>query len=114
MKEKFLPLGSVVLLEGGQKELMITGYCMETPDNPGKTYDYSGCIYPEGMISSKLTCVFDHSQIKEIYFSGYSNEKGKEFLDKLVVMSQEEKVSSEQPVEKFQPLLETTDDMERL
>ena len=28
MQEKFLPIGSVVLLKGGTKKVMITGYCM--------------------------------------------------------------------------------------
>ena len=26
--EKFLPIGTVVLLKGGKRELMVTGYCI--------------------------------------------------------------------------------------
>lgn len=83
MQEKYLPLGSIVLLDGGKKELMITGYCMETPEKPGKTFDYCGCIHPEGVIRSDVICVFDHSQIKEILFIGYNNEKSSNFIKKL-------------------------------
>ena len=28
MEEKFLPIGSVVILKGGKRELMITSYCI--------------------------------------------------------------------------------------
>lgn len=83
MEEKYLPLGSVVILGGGKKELMITGYSMETPEKPGKIFDYCGCIFPEGVIRSDLTCVFDHSQIDKIIFTGCKNEKAEKFLNRL-------------------------------
>ena len=28
MKERFLPIGTVLLLKGGKKEVMITSYCI--------------------------------------------------------------------------------------
>ena len=66
--EKFLPLGTVVMLKGASKRLMITGFCtMAAEDDAGVMYDYSGCMYPEGMISSDQTALFNHDQIKEIY-----------------------------------------------
>ena len=83
MEEKYLPLGSVVILGGGKKELMITGYCMETPEKPGKIFDYCGCIFPEGVIRSDLTCVFDHAQIEKIIFTGCKNERAEKFLTRL-------------------------------
>ena len=79
MEEKYLPIGSVVLLEGGTKRLMITGYCMQTEEQPGVLYDYSGCLYPEGIIRSDITSIFNHSQIKEIFFKGFNDEEGQEF-----------------------------------
>ena len=84
MEEKYLPIGSVVLLEGGTKKLMITGYCMETEEQPGVLYDYSGCLYPEGLIRSDVTSIFNHDQIKEIFFKGYNDEEGKEFHETLL------------------------------
>lgn len=83
MENKYLPIGSVVMLTGGRKELLITGYCMETPQKPGKVFDYCGCMYPEGVIRSDITCVFDHSQIEKVLFLGYMNEKSHLFLDML-------------------------------
>ena len=63
MQEKFLPIGTVVMLKGGTKRLMVTGFCMYDKNNTQKMYDYCGCLYPEGMISSDQTALFDHDQI---------------------------------------------------
>lgn len=83
MKEKFLPLGSVVLLKNATKRLMITGFYVKADKNNEKTYDYVGCLYPEGVISSKENCVFNHEQIDKIFFIGYSDDEEKKFKEKL-------------------------------
>lgn len=83
MKEKFLPLGSVVLLKNATKRLMITGFYVKADENNEKTYDYVGCLYPEGVISSKENCVFNHEQIDKIFFIGYSDDEEKSFKEKL-------------------------------
>lgn len=81
--EKFLPIGSVVLLKGGTKKVMITGYCMKTKEKPDKIYDYNGCPFPEGMLKSDLTSVFDHNQISQVFFTGYRNEESDAFFTKV-------------------------------
>jgi len=78
--EKYLPIGSVVLLKGGTKKVMITGYCMKTKENPDKIYDYSGCPFPEGVVKSTLTSVFNHNQIVQVFFIGYKNDESDSFL----------------------------------
>ena len=83
MKDKYLPLGSVVILKEAEKKLVITGFRMKAVEVPDKVYDYCGCMYPEGTISSDLTCVFDHSQIEKVFFTGYEDDDAKEFLDNL-------------------------------
>ena len=75
-EKKYLPIGSIVLLEGGKKKVMITGYCMQTEEKPGEIFDYSGCVYPEGVIRSDITLIFNHSQIKELFHSGYIDQEG--------------------------------------
>lgn len=82
--EKFLPIGTVVMLKGGTKRVMITGFCAIEQNKQGKMWDYSGCIYPEGFMSSKQTCLFDHEQIEKIYHMGLSeDEEEKKFKTKL-------------------------------
>ena len=82
--DKFLPLGSIVLLKGATKRLMITGFCVTPNDNKNVIYDYSGCLYPEGIISTDQVALFNHDQIDKIYMVGYSDEEEKEFKTKLV------------------------------
>lgn len=108
MKEKFLPIGTIVLLKDGQKKIMITGYL---PVSKNKTvYDYSACLFPEGIISSSQTAVFNHDQIAEIIQEGYSNEETTKFVEALKQYIEKEKISTEkkeeipQPVEKNETL----------
>ncbi len=82
--DKFLPLGSIVLLKGATKRLMITGFCVTPNDNKNVIYDYSGCLYPEGIILTDQVALFNHDQIDKIYMIGYSDEEEKEFKTKLV------------------------------
>lgn len=81
--EKYLPIGTVCMLKGGSKRVMIAGFCAMSEDSGDKVYDYSGCIYPEGFISSTQTCLFDHEQIDKVYFKGYVDEEEVEFKKKL-------------------------------
>ena len=77
---KYLPIGSVVLLRGGTKKAMITGYCMKSKERPDKIYDYSGCPFPEGVIKSTKTSLFDHNQIVQVLFTGYKTQESDTFL----------------------------------
>ena len=82
--EKFLPLGTVVMLKGASKRLMITGFCtMAAEEVEGVMYDYSGCMYPEGVISSDQTALFNHEQIEKIYHMGLVDQEEKDFKIKL-------------------------------
>ncbi len=81
---RFLPIGTVVLLKGAKKRLMITGFCSYDEATKDKAYDYTGCLYPEGMISSKQTALFNHSQIEKIFYLGLSDQEEKQFKQKLV------------------------------
>lgn len=83
MQEKFLPIGTVVMLNGGTKRLMITGFCMYDKGNRNKLYDYCGCLYPEGMVSSDQTALFDHEQISKVYYIGLQDEEEKKFMVQL-------------------------------
>ncbi len=79
----FLPIGSIVLLKGGTKKVMITGFCSIPNNNKNKLYDYSGCMYPEGFINTNEVCLFNNSQIDKVYFIGYTDKEEKEFQVKL-------------------------------
>ena len=82
MEKSFLPIGTVLKLKGSKKRLMITGFFPiendKTEENK-KMWDYSGCLYPEGIISSKNNFLFNHDQIDEVQFMGFVDEEEKRF-----------------------------------
>ena len=81
--EKYLPLGSVVLMKNAKKRVMITGYMLKSPDSGDKIWDYVGCLYPEGMVTSSQHLLFNHDDIGRIYAIGYSDEEQKKFINLL-------------------------------
>lgn len=81
---KFLPIGTVVLLKGAKKRLMITGFCSMDESKKDKVYDYMGCMFPEGIINSKEMALFDHSQIEKIFYLGCSDAEEKKFKQELI------------------------------
>lgn len=81
--EKYLPIGTVVLLKNANKKVMITGFASISKDTGNKIFDYSGCMYPEGFMSYNEVLVFDHSQIGEIVNMGYVNDEEIEFKNEL-------------------------------
>ena len=79
----YLPVGSVVLLKGATKRIMITGYQTMDTGSPEKVWDYSAVLYPEGSLSSEQTLLFDHYQIDRIFFEGYKDDEYYTFMEKL-------------------------------
>ena len=100
--EKYLPIGSVVLMKGAKKRVMIIGYAVQTSDTGDKIWDYTGCLWPEGMVSSDKNLLFDHENIGEIFALGYTDETQKRFmgvLDKATQLhnAKVEKIKVEEP-----------------
>ena len=104
MLERFLPIGSVVLLKGGKKEVMITSYCiipngpvvnakdikdgqidnkLLKPQTNKEMFEYGGCLYPEGILDSNMVCAFNHEQIEKVLFVGYVSDTQKELSSAL-------------------------------
>ena len=77
--EKYLPIGTVVMLKGGTKRLMIIGFCAKPIGEETKQYDYTGCLYPEGIISTDNVALFNHDQIEKIYNVAYTDQEEQEF-----------------------------------
>ena len=80
-----LPIGSVVLLNGGIKKVMVTGIFQELhlADAQKEKYDYIGVIFPEGFLNVESLVLFNHEDINDIIFRGYSNSEREEFLKEL-------------------------------
>ncbi len=88
IENKFLPIGTVVLLKGGKRELMINSYCIMPSgdvydkngkvDVSGQMFDYGACFYPEGMVTSDQMFAFNHEQIARICHMGYKTPQQEE------------------------------------
>ena len=80
--KKFLPIGSVVLLKNSQKRIMIVGVKQKQVDSD-KVWDYSACLYPEGILDPDKLFLFDSEQIERLYFIGFQDAEGMAFLKRL-------------------------------
>ena len=78
--DKYLPIGSVVLLKNGRKKIMIYGRKQMHVDT-GEEWDYLACLYPEGNINEEFMYLFNHDQIDKVYYLGYEDEEEKRFVE---------------------------------
>lgn len=77
--KKYLPIGSVVQLQGGNKRVMIYGR-KQIEEDMGKEWDYIGCLYPEGYINKEYTYLFNQEHIEKVYFLGFQDVEEFEFV----------------------------------
>lgn len=72
--EGLMPVGSVVMLKGGNHRVMIIGYCQRLSSAPEHVYDYVACFFPEGYLSPEKNFVFDRDQVEKVYHVGYQTD----------------------------------------
>jgi len=74
MDRNLLPIGTVVLLKGGNKRVMICGR-IQTKVGEDVIYDYSACYFPEGIIDPAQMYFFNNDAIERIFFIGLQDEE---------------------------------------
>ncbi len=93
MYKNLLPIGSVVLLKGGEKRVMICGR-IQTRSGDENIYDYSACYYPEGIVGSDSMFFFNHDGIDKVFFMGFQDVEEMNFheqvLDRLEELAYED------------------------
>ncbi len=82
---ELLPIGTVVLLKGGEKKVMIFGVKQSDTSNEDdiKEYDYIGVMYPEGNMGLDFQYLFNHEDVETVYFRGFEDEQRPVFLERL-------------------------------
>ena len=111
MVRNLLPIGSVVLLEEGEKRLMICGR-IQVQAGSDKIYDYSACLYPEGIMDPQEMYFFDNDAIEQVFFIGFQDPEEFRFrvevLDSLgelevrdgvIVEKEEQEEAPESPID---------------
>ena len=78
--DKYLPIGSVVLLKNGTKRVMIYGR-KQIHIETGKEWDYLACLYPEVNINEEFMYLFNHDQIDKVYYLGYRDDEEVKFVE---------------------------------
>lgn len=74
MYKNLLPIGSVVLLKGGDKRIMICGR-IQAKEGENTIYDYSACYYPEGIVDPTSMFFFNRDAIDTVYFVGFQDKE---------------------------------------
>ena len=70
-----LPVGSVVLLKGATRKIMIIGICQGLKEDGDVLYDYSGLLHPYGYMDRNTIFLFNHEDIEEICAVGYMDDE---------------------------------------
>ncbi len=90
MYDKYLPLGSIIVLKDSNKKLMITGYGMVSNN---VVYDYASCTYPSGYAVLDETNLFNHDDIDNVLFIGYRTLEQERYNEKIIQQSLEANTS---------------------
>ena len=78
-KIDWLPLGTIVSLDGSEQKAMIIGRVQKDINNPDVQFEYTAVLYPQGLVNPKENYMFNLSQVKRIHFLGFSNEENEAF-----------------------------------
>ena len=82
MNMDYLPIGSVVLLKGGEDRLMVIGRIV-APSTDNKIYDYAACPFPGGLGGIDQLYCFNNDQIERVYFIGFQDPEELELQEYL-------------------------------
>ena len=83
MQEALLPCGSIVKLYGGARYVMICGRVVFAYGDD-HVYDYTGCLYPEGMAHEDKMLFFDREAIERILFIGFQDRQEIEYREQVL------------------------------
>ena len=80
---EFLPLGSIVLLKGGVRKVLIIGRGLNVKkDDETYFFDYGGVLYPDGLTGDQMV-YFNADGISKVYFQGYQDDDNDIVLENL-------------------------------
>ena len=81
MVNGYLAIGSVVMIKGEGKKLMVIGYYGVDPS--GKAVDYMAVTYPEGFVDANTIVGFNQNEIQQVIHEGYKDVEQERFFVEL-------------------------------
>ena len=94
-EKTFLPLGSIVILKGALKKLMIVNRANLVKD---QYFDYGAILYPEGMIDGNLA-YFSNDDIFKVISKAYTDDDDTLMVEQLTQAKETFLASSGKEVE---------------
>ena len=94
-EKTFLPLGSIVILKGALKKLMIVNRANLVKD---QYFDYGAILYPEGMIDGNLA-YFNNDDIFKVISKAYTDDDDTLMVEQLTQAKETFLASSGKEVE---------------
>ena len=80
---EFLPIGSVVIVKGGVKKLVIIARAVFAEvDGKQEYFDYGACTYPEGVLGENVL-YFQGKDITEVVAKGYADEDDRRMIENI-------------------------------
>ncbi|MBQ8534100.1 MAG: DUF4176 domain-containing protein [Bacilli bacterium] len=76
INDELLPVGSIVYLKEAERKVVIIGFCV-IEEGSNEVWDYLGAPYPIGVISNDKNLLFNREQIREVVFTGHSDDEDK-------------------------------------
>lgn len=102
-EKSFLPLGSIVILKGAMKKLMIVSRASVLNN---KYFDYGAILYPEGMVDENIA-YFNGKDIVKVVSEAYTDDDDALMVKQLCQAKEEYLASSMQETEKNSSVPET-------
>ena len=81
MYNTYLAIGTIVMLKGEGKKVMVIGYY--GVDNNGKSVDYMGVTYPEGFMDPDTIVGFNQNEVIQVLHEGYKDVEQDRFYTEL-------------------------------
>lgn len=77
----YLPLGSIVLLKGATKKLLIIARALNVKrEDHIYFFEYGAVAYPEGLTGDQMA-YFNHADISKVIFEGYSDVENENIIE---------------------------------
>ncbi len=110
---RLLPIGSIVKLKNANKKVMIiVNNILSETDKTIAHYDYSGCLYPEGVFDTTYNFLFNDADVEKIYDYGLITDE--DFRIRLLVQNfaegKELLFATEEEQQKIQKEIEVLDE----
>jgi len=89
---ELLPVGSVVIVRGSTRKLMIMGILQQDPQTEDGVYDYLGVTYPVGFLGANAdnVALFNSDDVTDVIFKGYHDEERERMLADLQKLTETE------------------------